>query len=81
MVHATGCFVLFVTGIFLASLVWSGASGEKAAYTTMTADVQPACGHDQDVEEKQEDLKRNTCQDPFGDEEHAEVKYKVLNWW
>lgn len=50
----------------------------------MTAEVQPAYGHDmgdQDVEEKQEDLKGNTSQDPFGDEEHAEVKYKVLNWW
>lgn len=50
----------------------------------MTAEVQPAYGYDvgdQDVEEKQEDLKGNTFQDPFGDEEHAEVKYKVLNWW
>ena len=84
VVSAAGCFALFVTGIFLASLVWSGASGEKAAYTTMTAEVQPAYGHDmgdQDMEEKQEDLKGSTCQDPFGDEENAEVKYKVLNWW
>ncbi|OJJ36037.1 hypothetical protein ASPWEDRAFT_110065 [Aspergillus wentii DTO 134E9] len=31
--------------------------------------------------EKQEDGKMSSAQDAFGDEELAEVKYKVLNWW
>lgn len=85
MVHDPARVIPFVTGSFLA--FWSGLEKETKPHirsTTMTAEVQPAYGHDmgdQDVEEKQEDLKGNTCQDPFGDEEHAEVKYKVLNWW
>ncbi|RAL12836.1 amino acid transporter [Aspergillus homomorphus CBS 101889] len=35
-----------------------------------------------DKEEKQEDRKGSPIyQDTFGDEEYAEVKYKVLSWW
>jgi len=37
--------------------------------------------HDQDEEK---DLKEHfdpTAQDAFGNEEEAEVKYKVLSWW
>lgn len=53
----------------------------------MTADVEPRgrdLAVDNDVEnmEKQQDVKTSPhYQDAFGDEEFAEVKYKVLNWW
>lgn len=32
-------------------------------------------------EEKQPEKQTDAPQDVFGDEENAEVKYKVLNWW
>ena len=36
----------------------------------------------QDAEEKQDDKKGDPVyHDTFGDEEYAEVKYKVLSWW
>lgn len=54
----------------------------------MTTGVEPQSDHmaiDDDaynVEEKQQGVKANPhYQDAFGDEEFAEVKYKVLNWW
>ncbi|PYH49809.1 uncharacterized protein BP01DRAFT_331266 [Aspergillus saccharolyticus JOP 1030-1] len=37
---------------------------------------------DEEKQEKQEDRKGSPIyQDTFGDEEYAEVKYKVLSWW
>ena len=36
----------------------------------------------QDIdEEKQDEKVQSSSSDVFGDEEHAEVKYKVLSWW
>lgn len=36
----------------------------------------------QDIdEEKQDEKVKSSSSDVFGDEEHAEVKYKVLSWW
>ncbi|KAA8648058.1 putative amino acid transporter [Aspergillus tanneri] len=39
--------------------------------------------HDDKTYDPEEDLKRvdNTYEDPFGNEETAEVKYKTLKWW
>lgn len=34
-----------------------------------------------DAEKQQEKKEPLECQDAFGDEEFAEVKYKVLSWW
>lgn len=34
-----------------------------------------------DTEKQQEEKGRPEYQDTFGDEEYAEVKYKVLSWW
>lgn len=36
---------------------------------------------DKDTEKQQEEKARPEYQDTFGDEEYAEVKYKVLSWW
>ncbi|ODM15615.1 hypothetical protein SI65_08849 [Aspergillus cristatus] len=53
----------------------------------MTVDVEPqdrnmAVEYDAENMEKQQDVKASPhYQDAFGDEEFAEVKYKVLNWW
>lgn len=54
----------------------------------MTAEVQPEHGPDEtpfeghEMTEKHQDVKTSPHQqDAFGDEEFAEVKYKVLNWW
>lgn len=43
----------------------------------------PRRGVGQDIEEPQEKLEKTSVQahDTFGDEEFAEVKYKVLSWW
>ncbi|PYH85575.1 amino acid transporter [Aspergillus uvarum CBS 121591] len=50
-----------------------------------TAELNHAPQYDvalHDKEEKQEDRKGSPIyQDTFGDEEYAEVKYKVLSWW
>lgn len=54
----------------------------------MTADAQADLGHEpprydgEKVDGKQHDAKASPHQqDTFGDEENAEVKYKVLSWW
>lgn len=64
------------------------AEPHEARVMTHTVDVlrdsnSPRAGDVQDVEESQEKLEKATVepQDTFGDEEFAEVKYKVLNWW
>lgn len=44
--------------------------------------------HDEDTddyaldEEKQKNLQQSaSADDPFGNEEEGEVKYRVMNWW
>lgn len=38
-------------------------------------------GHEADIEELEKPDLGPQRQDAFGDEENAEIKYKVLKWW
>lgn len=41
----------------------------------------PPWHHQDEEKDVKEHLEDPTAQDAFGNEEHAEVKYKVLSWW
>lgn len=57
--------------------------------TSQIVDIRPAQPAEQAIEkpedaqdiEEKPDPSPSQRQDAFGDEEHAEVKYKVLKWW
>ena len=52
--------------------------------STVLSDTSQDAEYDvtfKDTEKQQEEKARPEYQDTFGDEEYAEVKYKVLSWW
>lgn len=53
---------------------------------TQTIISQPASGlddprHDADSQDKEKNQEIPASSDTFGDEQDAEIKYKVLSWW
>lgn len=47
----------------------------------MKAESQTQTQKPEDMDQKKEEPMPPVRQDAFGDEEFAEVKYKVLKWW
>jgi hypothetical protein len=47
----------------------------------MDAESQTPAQKPEDMDQKKEQAMPPIRQDAFGDEEFAEVKYKVLKWW